>query len=123
MPYVRQRTRIALAPRIRGLSLRESPWGFRGMGQAPCPSDQQLQGITDCSDPCQAGYGACAGAVPNIPALPVSTNINPLDYGSSNIPLIQGTPSTLSSWLQQNQTTILIGGGLLFVIALMRGMK
>src|SRR5208337_429876 len=61
MPYVQQRTWLPLAPRIPGLSLRESPYGF-GMGDAPCPSPEQAAGIVDCNDPCQAPYGACAAS-------------------------------------------------------------
>jgi len=44
----------------------------RGMGDS-CPSVEQLAGITDCTDPCQAPYGACAASVPGIPALPVGS--------------------------------------------------
>jgi len=30
-----------------------APTGFRGLGDATCPSAEQLAGITDPSDPCQ----------------------------------------------------------------------
>ena len=128
MPYVRQKTWLPLAPRIRGLSLRESPYGFgRGMGQANCPSTEQLMGITDCSDPCQAPYGGCAASQPGIPALPVSAvgaGANPLDIGNTGIPLLPtlSSSNSLSAWLQANQNIVLIGGGLLFGIALLKGL-
>lgn len=138
MPYFRQKTWLPLAPRIAGLSVKESPYGFglgniawgtrAGMGQAPCPSAQQLAGITDCSDPCQAGYGACAAAVTNLPALPVTsspiTGSNVLDIAGTNIPLLPSTiPTDLGTWFQQNEGVILIVGVGLFALALLKGIK
>jgi len=51
------------------------PLGLQGIGKIgdSCPSTEQLQGIQDCSDPCQAAYGECAASVPGIPALPTTT--------------------------------------------------
>jgi hypothetical protein len=126
MPYVRQKTWLPLAPRIRGLSVKESPYGFptKGMGDG-CPSTEQLFGITDCSDPCQAGYGSCAAAAPGIPALPVGpvvTGSNVTNYAGTSIPLLSATNS-LSAWLQANQTTVLLIGGGLFGLALLKGLK
>lgn len=97
MPYVRQKTVLPLAPRIRDLSVRESPWG---MGQASC----------DPSDP------ACLNTLltPSI-----ST---PSDILTPNISTLNPVQPTLTGWLQQNQTVILIGGGLLFGIALLKGL-
>ena len=128
MPYVRQKTWLPLAPRIRGLSVKESPYGFsRGMGDS-CPSTEQLMGITDCSDPCQAPYGECAASQPGIPALPISAvgaGANPLNIGTTNIPLLSpsaGQPNSLAAWFQANQSVVLLGGGLLFGIALLKGL-
>lgn len=109
MPYVRQKTWLPLAPKIAGLSLKESPWGFgrnRGMGQSD--------------------------TTPGLPQLPI-------DYSSSNLTTIPGTsipwfqPITQSqynalpnmdigTWLQQNQGTVLLVGGGLFALALLKGM-
>jgi subtilisin family serine protease len=36
--------------------------GLEGLGDG-CPSDEQLQGIQDCSDPCQAPNPPCTSAV------------------------------------------------------------
>jgi hypothetical protein len=48
MPYERQRSILKAPDRslVRAVIR-------RGMGQAPCPSMQQLQGIADINDPCQ----------------------------------------------------------------------
>jgi hypothetical protein len=45
--------------------------GLQGIGELgdSCPSTEQLQGIQDCTDPCQAPYSPCAEAVPGIPAM------------------------------------------------------
>lgn len=46
-----------------------------GLGQVYCPSVLQGAGIVDCTDPCQQGYGECAGVQPaGIPSLPVGTS-------------------------------------------------
>jgi len=117
MPYVQQRTWLPLAPRIPGLSLRESPYGF-GMGDAPCPSPEQAAGIVDCNDPCQAPYGACAASQIGLPALPVSgAGSNPLNIGN---PLL--TTNSLAAWVQQNQNVILLAGAGLFGLALLKGL-
>lgn len=105
MPYVHQKTRIALAPRIKGLSLKESPYG---MGDAPFPCDP-----SDAT--CNASFLNA-----QVNSLPVSLNTNPLDLGGSSVPLIPATNS-LSTWLQANQGTILLVGGGLFGLALLKG--
>jgi hypothetical protein len=92
-----------------------------GLGQAGCPSAEQLAGTVDCSDLCQAGYGACAAAVPGIPALPVGTTA-----GSSLLntplssPLLPGSVNLGSSGLASALPWI--AGGVL-VIILVGGMS
>lgn len=48
MPLMPQRTILRLPDRSLLWAVNK-----RGMGQAPCPSMQQLQGIADINDPCQ----------------------------------------------------------------------
>ena len=38
--------------------------GLRGIGDATCPSDEQLAGIQDCTDPCQASSAPCITTTP-----------------------------------------------------------
>lgn len=70
--YVAKRTWIEYGPRRRGLGL------------APCPSAQQLAGVADASDPCQA---------------PPATQCNPLTGLDVNTGLVCGnivlSPGTL----------------------------
>ena len=115
MPYVHQRTWVQLAPKIRNLSLKESPYGFgkrKGMGLAPCPSDQQLMGITDPNDPCQNP----------VAALPVG-GMSPTDLSilSSGLSTPPASTNSLTAWLQANQSTVLLVGAGLFGLALLSG--
>lgn len=119
MPYVRQRTWIQMAPRIHLVK--------RGMGQAAnCPSLEQLQGIADSNDPCQ-------NPIASLPLATVPTLIspgslpNPQQQAAANL-LLSGLPptapaQTLTQFLTQYQTPILIGGGLLFGIVLLKGLR
>ena len=115
MPYVRQKTWLPLAPRIQGLSVRESQWGFpKGMGQTCDPT------VQDCS------LGPTYGAIstPSLNSLLTPGISTPSDILTPNISTLNAStlPTSLSSWLQQNQTIILIGGGLLFGVALLKGL-
>jgi hypothetical protein len=51
----------------------------RGLGAAPCPSLQQLQGIVDPNDPCQSfsPTGDTFGGNPEGPVLPVGVALDP----------------------------------------------
>ncbi len=125
MPYVRQKTWLPLAPRIRGLSLRESPYG---MGQAPCPSIEQLMGISDPSDPCQTGGSGAtiSQQIQNLPTTQASLpNSDLLSVNAAGQPTSPAYPATatLSQFLQNNGSTILLAGAGLFGIALISGMK
>lgn len=116
MPYVEKKTWIQMAPPIRGLSLKESQSGFqtRGMGQASCPSLEQLLGISDSSDPCQltSTGGIMTGPTPTSAELVAS--------GAS--PAISA--NTLTTWLQANQSLVLIGGiSLLGVVFLSKALR
>lgn len=103
--------------------------GGRGMGDAPCPSLQQLQGISDPSDPCQ-GYqdlplsqpGLCydksASVVP-CPAAGQVTTLLPSALGPYTAPGVSSFTSMfaqLQSLISQNPlTAIAIGGGVLLL--------
>ena len=135
MPYVRQKTWLPLAPRIRGLSLRESPYGFgRGMGQTAggvdlsglpigglSTSDLNLLGMNLCYDS-SGNVIDCGGASPGLtivnPGAAPSTQGSPVTGPNNTV--IQ--PNTLAGWLSANQNIVLIGGGLLFGIALLKGL-
>jgi len=68
----------------------------RGMGQANCPSMQQLQGIQDCTDPCQVSNPAC-----------VNTNLQAgIDYRDS----------LLTQASSQNNMLMFVGFGLLALL-------
>jgi hypothetical protein len=78
-----------------------------GLGQtANCPSMEQLQGISDPTDPCQNPIAA----LPSTPSGPALT-----------LP----SAATLNAQLSQSTTTsyLLIGGAVLFVFLLMMGGK
>jgi hypothetical protein len=109
MPYVREKTWIQMAPKIRGLSLKESQRGF-GMGQASCdPAD------LDCLNSLLGPSGEFTGISASGGNLLVGTN------PATGLPT--GTvPNPLITWLQNNQTTVLWLGGSLFAIALFAGM-
>ena len=111
MPYVHQKTWVQLAPKIRNLSLKESPWG---MGQAPFPA-------TPCYDD-SGNVIDCAGSSAGL------TIVNPLPgqdtYTGYSLPA-SSSPSTtnsLAAWFQANQSMVLLGGAALFGLALISGM-
>lgn len=123
MPYVREKTWIQMAPRIPNLSLRESPYGpRRGMGQAVCPSLEQLSGITDPSDPCQTGgSGATVSQqIANLPGYQASLpNYDLLSTNSAGQLTSPAYPATFMNWLQANGSMVLLGGaGLLGLVFL-----
>jgi hypothetical protein len=118
MPYYRQKTWLPLAPRIQGLSVKESPYGFSGLGQAICTDNNG--DIVDCVT------GQITQAAPG-GGLAVQ---NPSSALSSDIlqPLLGNTTgasggTSLSTWLQQNESVIVVLGIGLFAIALVKGMK
>lgn len=106
------------------MAYRRAPMmGGRGMGDATCPSLQQLQGITDVNDPCQ-GYqnlpvsnpGLCygpSGSTVPCPAAGQVTNLLPSALGPYTAP---AASSSLSSVLSQIQAFVvqnpLVVGGL-----------
>ena len=103
---------------------RRSPLGIRGIGDTSCPSDEQLAGIQDCSDPCQAPYPPC-----------VSASAAPVTAGSDTSPAAfaaqcaagggtlnaAGSACTYPTSASSNSIW-LIGGAALFVVLLL-GMK
>ena len=104
-----------------GPALAQSPTysgGLTGLGQAECPSTEQLQGVIDMNDPCQSG----------VSTLPLGTTSGPT-ASVLNQPLLPspGTPaySQLMASLPVNPptqisgTTLLIGGGILLLVVLM----
>jgi hypothetical protein len=101
----------------------------RGMGQANCPSMEQLLQITDCSDPCQAASPGCGvnagGAYTTIPTpagdfqLVGSTLFSPSGTVVSGAP---GAPASSSSAM--NWAPWIVGGAaLLLGLALLKGLK
>lgn len=121
MPYVRQRSILQRAPRF---SMRQ-----RGLGDtAQCPSLEQLQGIADSNDPCQNP----------IASLPVSTLTLPPNLTASGIltsdiaPYLPGTPgyaalntpmAQFTQFLNAYKTPLMIGGGLLGALLLVKAMR
>lgn len=103
MPYVRQRSILQRAPRLR-LARR------RGMGDAQCPSLEQLQGITDSNDPCQNP----------IAGLPISTV--PL-LSNVTLPSVLPTPDPVTNFLTTYKTPLMIGGGLFAGILLLKALR
>lgn len=67
------------------------------MGDANCPSDEQLQGIVDINDPCQAQLPLPGSTTANNPALlpQVSTTPTPQSCpAGSTCTFITGVPNT-----------------------------
>lgn len=92
--------------RIRGLKR-------GGFGQLYCPSVLQGAGIVDCTDPCQQGYGDCAGVQPaGIPSLPVG--------GSSVISSVLSTLATPAPGASSSVSSALpwVLGGVAAIIVL-----
>lgn len=122
MPYVRQKTWLALAPRIAGLSVRESPYGFRGLGSvnllpaAPCYDD---------SGNAIACGGSSGGLTIVNPDAPVSTAQYPVTYPGYQPATTgpTGPSQSLGQWLQANQNIVLLAGAGLFGLALLKGFK
>jgi hypothetical protein len=91
---------------------------FRGMGQANCPSLEQLTGITDCSDPCQASTGNCAAI--SFPFAGSGSPTQPIGPTLTIAPVV-ATPSSLAG---MNWAPWVIGGAALFLgLALLKGLK
>ncbi len=120
MPYVHQKTWVQLAPKIRNLSLKESPWG---MGQAPFPATpcyDDSGNVIDC-----AGSSAGLTIVNPLPgqdtytgySLPASSDAGGL-FSSTSALSVSGS---LTSWLQANQSTVLLVGAGLLGLALLSG--
>jgi hypothetical protein len=117
MPYEPKRTIIQMAPRnmLPGIRLHQAKIA-RGMGQANCPSLEQLFGISDPNDPCQAG--AALSTTEQIQALPVAA-----PGGLTTAPIVVPAATTsLSTWASQNSSTILVVGGVLFALAIFGAM-
>jgi len=116
MPYYRQKTWLPMAPAIRGLSLQESRYGFRGMGQ---DTSEMGDLAATLAGPC---YDASGNPIPCGTASSGLSIVNPLAAPSTQQFPVTGQPSTsFSAWLQQNQNVILIAGAGLFGIALLSG--
>lgn len=117
MPYVRQRTRIQMAPRS---------FMRRGLGSiANCPSLQQLQGIVDPTDPCQAGnaYAAITSSLgPGQCVDPLSGITVPCASIPGSPATPAGTGQTFTQWFQQNQNLVVWGGAGLFGLLLLKKM-
>ena len=92
-----------------------------GLGQAICPSSEQLMGITDCTDPCQANYGACAAAVPGIPALPLMPAGTGTSSPAFSQPLITAANALPSTSLTAALPWILGGVGLILLMGVVSG--
>jgi hypothetical protein len=87
------------------------------MGQASaytCPSNEQLLGITDCSDPCQTGQGTCA-AVAGLPLMPSGAGT------SSTLANAQLTSYLASSGLGSALPWILGGVGVVLLLGVFSG--
>jgi hypothetical protein len=113
MPYVQKKTWIQMAPRIRGLSLKESQSGFstRGMGQ----DDSDFSTFDAADMISQSVFGS--------PATPVMTGPTPSAASVAQTATPTGSLA-LTSWLQSNQTLVLlIGAGMLGFVFLAGAMK
>lgn len=112
MPYVRQRSILQRAPRLK-LARR------RGMGQAECPSLEQLQGIADENDPCQNPIAALP--VATVPPLSLTTSLTAAARTLGAV-----TPQSLdplSGFLNTYKTPLMIGGGLLAGLLLLKALR
>ena len=70
-----------------------------GLGQAAtCPSLEQLMGVTDCSDPCQAA--SCGGAALMTGPTPSPSAVSATATWTSTPATLQ--PFSLSNYLQLN---------------------
>ena len=104
------------------VSSRRGAMSGRGVGDA-CPSMSQLMGITDCSDPCQVNQGACAAAVPGIPALSVGTpglNLSTLGLPAGLAP---GTTAPGATAAPNYTPIILAGLAVIAGIAVIKGLQ
>jgi len=99
----------------------------RGMGQADCPSLEQLAGITDCGDPCQAASPGCGantgGAYTTIPTPAGDFQLVGSSLFSPSGTIVSGAPGA-SAMSAMNWTPWVIGGAaLLLGLALLKGLK
>jgi hypothetical protein len=92
----------------------------QGLGQA-CPSVEQLQGITDCGDPCQSSSSFCASVAPSIQTM---GGVNPLTGAVQPSPLLPSVAQLQSSLTSGNLSGALpwlVGGVILIgIVAAMR---
>ena len=83
------------------------------LGQtAMCPSIEQLQGVIDCQDPCQAAGCGVSGNPPLIvpPCMPLGTQ-GPLQPGQQMCaPLINGSPVPVASSCPAGETCTFFAG-------------
>lgn len=89
-----------------------APVGFRGLGTADCPSLEQLQGIVDIGDPCQAA------------ALPIETPAGVAATTAVETPsasALAGCASdgSFSAWLCNNKRMLGIAGALALAFGLL----
>jgi hypothetical protein len=122
MPYVRKRSILQRAPRFQLVG--------RGMGDASCPSAEQLMGVSDPSDPCQNPVaGLPVSTVPTLamPSTLLPSTATPAQQAALNLYFagLSTSPTTLpasnsvANFVAQYQTPLLIGGGLLLLVALL----
>lgn len=118
MPYVRQRSILQRAPRF------TLP---RGLGDAQCPSLEQLQGIVDSNDPCQNPIAS----LPFPPVLPPNLSAQ-ATLTSDLAPYLPGTPgyaalntplAQFTQFLTQYKTPLMIGGGLLGALLIVKALR
>jgi hypothetical protein len=98
--------------------------GLRGIGDATCPSDEQLAGIQDCTDPCQASSAPCITTTPA-----TTTTAGTLSAAFAVQCAAQGgqisasgnscTTSGTSSIAGISPSLIAVGGGLLLLLLLL----
>lgn len=122
MPYVRARTFIQRAPRL--------VLGRRGMGDAQCPSLEQLQGIVDSNDPCQNPIAALPlSTVPTLiapgslttPAQQAAANL--LLAGLQPMTTVPAASSPLASFVQNHSGALIAAGVGLLAIAVLKAVR
>lgn len=104
----------------------------RGVGQAPCPSLEQLAGVVDLADPCQAALAG--GQIPTETTVPVVSGPVPAAAAPGGVCFSSSFP-----WVGQNQadgtckpalavpspwgTILTVGVGGLLIYQLIRGRR
>jgi len=99
--------------------------GLSGLAQAVCPSAQQLAGVQDCTDPCQASQPPCVS-----PSTAAAINATTLAQANSlaACSAIGGTWTSAGTCIaptgaMSTQTVFLIGGGFLALMLLLMAAK